>query len=304
MANVDKLCEQDLKNIAYSQKTQACSLMANCIGIKPYDKEKNLNTDIYVNYLYDHIMFAVERGFPWKSVGIVVNFANRLLKFSKGKSLAETVTWYSKEAENMFPLLGERFFKMYTDFVFSTFLSHYQLYQYVLIKKRDEEIPKVKLQITPPESPEPFKLGKESRIFEYEQTICDIERRESEKVNSLLSDKEKLNDENEIKKEEMFKKYEDREDPLTKESLSDMIKDIITCYTSSLTDDLKTTITQTQDTLQFKLEKTSLPRPQVLGPPPRYKLKTPVSSKDKQTGRKTPEAKPKSGRATASGKSK
>ncbi|ESO92332.1 hypothetical protein LOTGIDRAFT_233106 [Lottia gigantea] len=290
MEDMKQLSEVEVKNIAQNEKSKGCLILGRLLGVLPYDRELDMTTDIYIEYIYDHISYCVEKGFPWKYISYTVQFADELLKTSKGKSLAETISWYRQKSAEVVHILGEEFFKKYTDFVFTTFMPHYKLYQYVFLNEREKMIPHVDVEINPPVSPLSLKESKEKDIFEYEQRIAELEKHELEKEKEILLEKEQIHERTEEKTNELLEKIKLNEESLTKESLSEMIKNVIQTHTSCLAEDLKLSIMKTQESLEYKLEKTSLPRPQALGPPPRYKPKTPVNQK----GRKSPETKPKS----------
>lgn len=47
-----------------------------------------MQKSIHLDYLYDNLLFAVEKGFPWDQICLVVKFAEDLLTYSLGmKSL-------------------------------------------------------------------------------------------------------------------------------------------------------------------------------------------------------------------------
>ena len=69
-------------------------------------------------------------------------------------SITAAVLLYQAQSQNLALELGERNYKVYTDFLFSTFFTHFQLYKHVLAQPRRENIPQVGLFF----SPSPFLL--------------------------------------------------------------------------------------------------------------------------------------------------
>ena len=64
------------------------------------------------------------------------------LVFSDG-SISAALRLYQAQSPNLMMELGERNYKVYTDFLFSTFFTHFQLYKYVMSQPRKENIPQV-----------------------------------------------------------------------------------------------------------------------------------------------------------------
>lgn len=58
--------------------------MASQLKLTCLEDDDNLRNAIYVDFLYDNLMFAVEKGFTWRQVCTVVTFCDGILKDSKG----------------------------------------------------------------------------------------------------------------------------------------------------------------------------------------------------------------------------
>lgn len=63
-------------------------------------------------------------------------------------SITAALRLYQAQSQNLMLELGERNYKVYTDFLFSTFFTHFQLYKYVLSQPRRENIPQVGLWLS------------------------------------------------------------------------------------------------------------------------------------------------------------
>lgn len=68
------------------QKRQGRLELAKELGWQPFDEEEDMQTSVYLEYLYDCFMFAVERGFTWDQVCIVFKHTDELLQQVKGKA--------------------------------------------------------------------------------------------------------------------------------------------------------------------------------------------------------------------------
>lgn len=114
--------------------------------------------------------------------------------------------------------LGERNFKVYIDFLFSTFLQHIKLFQFVFTRERERMSPNVQLEIIPPKSSEPLKEAKEVKIWDYQQNYEGLQRKETEKQNERLLKKQCIAETADKRLEESMKKIESKkEEKFTKE---------------------------------------------------------------------------------------
>ena len=67
------------------QKQDGRVSLAKALNLHPIDELDDLRTQIRVDFLYDNISFAAEKGFPWSHIQTVLTFADGFLKMTKGK---------------------------------------------------------------------------------------------------------------------------------------------------------------------------------------------------------------------------
>lgn len=271
---VDKLTTLTMREIAEVSKHRGKTMLAKHLDLKIVDEDLDMRTAIHVDFLYDNLMFAAEKGFPWDHVCLVVKFANTVLTNSIGKELLDVLKFVQSQSDDLGCELGERNFKVFMDFLFSTFLQHFKLFQFVFTNDREKQIPCVQLEVIPPKASVPMKEAKELQVWEYLQKYEELQRKETEKQNERLLKKGQIVTETEKKLEVTMKSIESKKgDKFTKDTIKDILKEVIETYAASTLDKLKWNIEDAKEDLEFKLQKTSLPRPQALGAPPRYSLK-------------------------------
>lgn len=66
------------------QKNEGKAFLASQLKLTCLEDDDNLRNAIYVDFLYDNLMFTVEKGFTWRQVCTVVTFCDGILKDSKG----------------------------------------------------------------------------------------------------------------------------------------------------------------------------------------------------------------------------
>lgn len=75
----------------YLQKNEGKAFLASQLKLTCLEDDDNLRNAIYVDFLYDNLMFAVEKGFTWRQVCTVVTFCDGILKDSKGNSIPPSI---------------------------------------------------------------------------------------------------------------------------------------------------------------------------------------------------------------------
>ncbi|KAK7101237.1 uncharacterized protein C8orf74 homolog [Littorina saxatilis] len=274
--------EAEAKQIASLGEKHGRSLLAELMNFGPYEDECNMQKSIQVDFFYDHLMFAVKKGFPWEQVCCVVQFADEFLATATDKTITEAVRLYIAQSTNLLLELGECKYKVYTDFLFTTFFTHFQLYKYVMTYPRKAKIPHLTMDVYPPVPPLPLAAAKEKSVWMYDNKLENVENHEFELLKERLIHQEQITQEMMDKKTVVSSTVESLEQPLTKDALGDMLRSLLSEYTEATSKALTTKIADVRKDLEVKLEKTCLPRPAVLGPPPRFKPKSPIPLLSKQ----------------------
>ena len=66
--------------------------MAQLMNLGPYKDEHNMQKSIQVDFFYDHLKFAADRGFPWEHVCSIIQFAEEFLTTATGKCFLDKGT--------------------------------------------------------------------------------------------------------------------------------------------------------------------------------------------------------------------
>ncbi|XP_033738398.1 uncharacterized protein C8orf74 homolog [Pecten maximus] len=279
------------QHVASLSKEQGKQCLLKHLGWQPFNAELAMRQDIHLDFLYECLMFTVEKGFPWDQVCAAVDFSEQLLQESIGKSLPETLEIFQEISDDLVFILATRNYKIYAEHVFLTFMRHYKLFQYVFAHDRESQVPNVPLEIhTPPSScSEALKTAKEKRIWEYNQKYEAVEQRERECAERRAAKRETQAVEAGQQKEQVVEKISEnqQQQPLNKEKVGEIIREVLQAHTSAIVEKMKSNISDMKEDLELKLEKTSIPRPPNMGQPPRFNTKP-------KTPAVTPVRKPKS----------
>ena len=112
--------------------------------------------------------------------------------FSGCDKITEILGFYNSQASVLLENLGQREYQIFSSYVFETVLPHFKLYQLVFKCPRQEQIPNVPIKVEPPFDSSQLKETKPLKIWEYEQQIDTIEKKEKERLNEILSEKEQV----------------------------------------------------------------------------------------------------------------
>ncbi|XP_076440920.1 uncharacterized protein C8orf74 homolog [Babylonia areolata] len=268
--------EPEAKQIASCPDHEGRCRLAQLLDLGPYDDEGNMDRAIRVDFFYDHLRFAADKGFPWDQVCSLLQFAAEFLATATDNHITDAVQLYQAQSPNLLLALGERNYKVYTDFLFSTFFSHFQLYKYVLSHSRSQNVPEINLEVQPPVPPLSMAEAKEVAVWRYEQQLQGLQQEEEQLVTRHLQHREQMEGQMADRRGALSSKVDHSETPFTKQSLGEMIQGLLADYMQAAGTSLATEIHDVQQDLEIKLQKTSLPRPAVLGQPPRYKPKSPI----------------------------
>ena len=67
-----------------SQKPSGRLMLLECLKWDSFDEDKDMQRSIHLDFLYDYLMFAVNKGFSWDKVVTVFDFGSELLSEIKG----------------------------------------------------------------------------------------------------------------------------------------------------------------------------------------------------------------------------
>ncbi|KAK3782516.1 hypothetical protein RRG08_061746 [Elysia crispata] len=277
--STNMLNETDIKEIVALPAEQAKELLSQKLKLGPYLDPKDLQKAPFITFLYENISFALEKGFPWTHICLVVQFAHEYLKriLVKDHRLADAIKDFKEKSEIISPL-SDRHKQQYTDFIHQTVLCHYNLYKYVFSHLRDIVCPKMIKEVEVPPSIPPLKHGRDIVEWEYQNKVTEVETKEKEATVANQERLEKLKKDDSTKHRTMDDLMREAT-PYSKMTLSELVNDVLQGYTEKKQAELSVTVDATAESLIYKFEKTAIARPATLGPPKRFKPRSPVGAK-------------------------
>ncbi|KAF6092597.1 hypothetical protein HJG60_001901 [Phyllostomus discolor] len=254
------LTPQELKKVFQFQKPEGREHLRRLLNWEKFDEVGDSRKSILLDTLYESIIFAVGKGFPWVEVVEVVKFTEEILKETKGCSITEAVTILGNKLRDYQGQFNTTHLLALCDYFHNTFLRHYKLYQYVLGQDQEVNLTVTHLEVCSPPEPLPLAEGKDSDLWKHEQQVAEFSMEEVQKRTNMLLLKEALHLEQEHKLQQYFSEEEPAQQGrvLKREELENLIKEAIHIQIECLQELLQYEIQVTYDILDLKLRKKTL----------------------------------------------
>ncbi|XP_074081455.1 uncharacterized protein C8orf74 homolog [Macrotis lagotis] len=253
---------QGVKEIFQLEKQEGLELLRRLTKWKGFEEMKESRKNILLDILYDGIVFAVEKGFPWSTVVEVARFTEELLEETKDCSITQALKILGNKLKEYEVKFNPPNLMAVCDYFHNTFIRHLKLYQYVLCKDQDVQQNKESLILCPPPLPLPLSEGVDKELWKYQQKVAELTAAEVQNRTNMLLLRETLHLEKEHTMQKIFegitlKKME----VLNREALEDVIHKAIHTQIESLKELLENEIKTMYAILDLKLQKKTLKAP-------------------------------------------
>ncbi|KAM5308973.1 uncharacterized protein C8orf74 homolog [Glossophaga mutica] len=253
------LTPQGLKEVFQFQKPEGREHLRRLLNWEKFDEVRDSRRSILLDTLYESVIFAVGKGFPWVEVVKVVKFTEEMLKETKGCSITKAVTILGNKLRDYQGQFNTTHLLALCDYFHNTFLRHYKLYQYVLGHDQEVNLTVTHLEVCVPPQPLPLAEGKDRDLWKHEQQVAELSMEEVQKRTNVLLLKEALYLEQEHKLLQNFLKEPAQQGRVLKrEELENLIKEAIHIQMECLKELLQYEIQVTFDILDLKLQKKTL----------------------------------------------
>ncbi|XP_045687331.1 uncharacterized protein C8orf74 homolog [Phyllostomus hastatus] len=254
------LTPQELKKVFQFQKPEGREHLRRLLNWEKFDEVGDSRRSILLDTLYESVIFAVGKGFPWVEVVEVVKFTEEILKETKGCSITEAVTILGNKLRDYQGQFNTTHLLALCDYFHNTFLRHYKLYQYVLGQDQEVNLTVTHLEVCSPPEPLPLAEGKDRDLWKHEQQVAELSVEEVQKRTNMMLLKEALHLEQEHKLQQYFSEEEPAQQGrvLKREELENLIKEAIHIQMECLRELLQYEIQVTYDILDLKLQKKTL----------------------------------------------
>ncbi|KAL6064642.1 hypothetical protein STEG23_030339 [Scotinomys teguina] len=250
------------------RKPRAREHLRRLLNWEEFDELRDARRSILLDTLYDSIIFAVGKGFPWVEVVQVVKFTEELLKETKGCSITEAVTVLGNKLRDYQKQFNVTHLLALCDYFHNTFIRHYRLYQYVLSQDQEVSLTVAHVQMCAPPQPLPLTEGIDRDVWRHEQQVAELSAEEVQRRKNMLMLKEALTLEQAHMLQKAFGVEEAPVQPrptLRKEALERLVSEAIHIQIACLQKLLQYEIQAAFDILDLRLQKKTL---SLTAPPP------------------------------------
>ncbi|XP_056669689.1 uncharacterized protein C8orf74 homolog isoform X2 [Monodelphis domestica] len=244
---------------------------------------KESRKNILLDILYDGIVFAVEKGFPWPAVVEVARFTEELLEETKDCSITQALQILGNKLREYETKFNPVNLMAVCDYFHNTFIRHLKLYQYVLCKDQDMYQATESLDLCPPPLPLPLSEGVDKNVWKYQQQVAELTAAEVQKRTNMLLLRETLHLEREHTMKKIFEGLVTKEiGVLDREALETIIRKAVRTQIDSLKELLENEIKTTYAILDLKLQKKILKVPPPYPPEPGQASQTEAKKEKKK----------------------
>ncbi|XP_069872122.1 uncharacterized protein C8orf74 homolog [Dipodomys merriami] len=273
------LTPQGVKEVFQFQKREGREHLRKLLNWEEFDELRDARRSILLDTLYESVIFAVGKGFPWVEVVQVVKFTEELLRETEGRSISEAVAVLGSKLRDYQAQFNATHLLALCDYFHNTFIRHFRLYQYVLGQDQEVNLTVARLEMCAPPQPLPLTQGTDRDQWRHEQQVARLDAEEVHKRADVLLLKEALSLEQTQMLQKTFECRDEQEQPprtLRREVLEHLVSEAIHIQIACLRELLQYEIQVAFDILDLRLQKKTLNLnaplpllPSITGPVPR-----------------------------------
>ncbi|XP_005373862.1 PREDICTED: uncharacterized protein C8orf74 homolog [Chinchilla lanigera] len=175
------LMPQEVKEVFQLPKQRGREHLRRLLHWEELDELRDLRRSILLDALYDSVLFAAGKGFPWVQVARAVKFTEELLVETKGCSITEAVRILGNKLVDYQLQFTTSHLLALCDYFHNTFIRHYRLYQFVLGQDQDVNLTVTRLEVCTPPQPLPLAEGTHRDTWKHEQQMAALGTAEEQK---------------------------------------------------------------------------------------------------------------------------
>ncbi|XP_077976532.1 uncharacterized protein C8orf74 homolog [Styela clava] len=292
----------EVKHIARLPKYKGQEYLARKLQLSPIDEEDDLKSALLVDYYYDVLQYAVNRGMAWKDVVSCLNFASDILDATQGQVLVTAVRLLQNMAVNYVSegKITLQNAQLICKYLTGTFLAHFKLYQYVLSRPQEEHRGHVSLMVEVPTELMKLADADTLQVWEYANKMNEIDKKEEDKRVEVENQRLEIEKKSECMENDIKAQFLEGE--IKSLSLNDaekLISEVATTKLSLLVEDIGTNITEMKDSTDIAIQRQAIPVP-----PDWKNSQTFLAKNASQNKPKSPEESRKSSAKSASSRKK
>ncbi|XP_060789098.1 uncharacterized protein C8orf74 homolog [Neoarius graeffei] len=212
---------------------------------------------IHQEFVYENVMYSVQRGLPWTAVAQIANLSKELLPEFRGLERSEVLSLIQTRLSQFDQRLPPCHHATMYDFMVQNYIRHQCLYQAFLKGELNPKCMYSHLDIHVPPRPLPLSEGTELEVWEKQQALKKLTAAETVK----LAEIQRLKKQAEVQiMEKLQVSLSDLslEDRLEKQALESMVRSFLQSEVGMIKEILIKEITAVQELLEIRWRQTAL----------------------------------------------
>lgn len=280
MAYSFNLTEDDIFKICKSSAPDAINIIKGKVESESQTVSDVLRNRILHDCILDQINYSLARGFTLRQCLLSALYSNNLIRYIKENPdvpCDQFLIYVYKTINNLSSAFNEMQLKQILDYLNECLFINYDLYKYVFTYEREaiEKNEEKRISCPPKENflDNNLDTAKKFHIWEYENKLGEIEKKEKETNNMFLERRLKLDQQNDSigLNTKVQLKYNEN---LSEEILSNLIDSISMPILNKTSNLIQNEAEEIKENILLHLEKVSITRPDELGPLPSITPKT------------------------------
>ncbi|KAM9466689.1 uncharacterized protein C8orf74 homolog [Clarias gariepinus] len=244
-----------IQEAARLKRDEGIVRLRSCFQWREFEGDDQMQ-HIHQEFVYENVMYSVQRGFPWAAVAQIANLSKELLPELRGLERSEALSLIQARLSQCDRLPRSHHATMY-DFMVQTYIHHHCLYQVFLKKQVNPKRMQSHLEIHVPLHPLPLSEGTDLGVWEKQQALKDLMAAETVKLEEIHRLKEQAVAQI-MEKSTASLSDLSLEDSLDKQALENMVPSILQSEVNVVKEILIKEIEAVQELLEIRLSQTAL----------------------------------------------
>ncbi|KAK3563714.1 hypothetical protein QTP86_034443, partial [Hemibagrus guttatus] len=238
------------------QRDEGIVRLSSCFQWREFEGDDQRQY-LHQEFVYENVMYSVQRGLPWAAVVQIANLCKELLPELRGLEKSEALSLIQTRLSQCHPQLPSSHHTTMYNFMVQTYIHHQCLYQAFLKKEANLKCMHSHLEIHVPPHPLPLSEGTDLGVWEKQQALKELNAAEAVKIAEIHRLKEQA-------EAQIMEKLQvslgdlSLEDRLDKQALESMVRSSLQSEADMVKEILIKEIRAVQELLEIRLSQTAL----------------------------------------------
>ncbi|KAB5562170.1 hypothetical protein PHYPO_G00014910 [Pangasianodon hypophthalmus] len=204
------------------QRDEGIVRLSSCFQWRDFEGDDQRQY-IHQEFVYENVMYSVQRGLPWAAVAQIANLSKELLPELRGLERSEALSLIQTRLSQCDQRLPRSHHATVYDFMVQTYIHHQCLYQAFLKEEVKPKCMHSHLEIQVPPHPLPLSEGTDLGVWEKQQALKELMAAETVKLAEIHKLKEQAEAQI-MEKSQVILSNLSLEDRLDKQALESMVQ--------------------------------------------------------------------------------